>query len=280
MGSSPATEKSISDSSLPIRIASMRNSRAVRWYVLALPSRHRGAAKGLQAELDRRLRNGEPAFEYFAPTYVEVREEKGVWVKTARPLLYNYVFVRSSENEIYKMMSTAGLSLYSFLPRVRDGKREYYPYLSDEAMENLRWVARSYADIVPVYTPEPKRLMKGDRVRITEGKFKNAEATVISQPGGGRKDIMVCVENWLWVPLLHVHLAQYGQYARVHASEQRPVVRSAARSDAAASCGRGDLRRPSVGHRNIAAIRQPADGFRRDALQTLCATASGLHDSR
>ena len=91
MGSSPATEKSISDSSLPTRIANMRNSRAVRWYVLALPSRHRGAAKGLQAELDRRLRNGEPAFEYFAPTYVEVREEKGVWVKTARPLLYNYV---------------------------------------------------------------------------------------------------------------------------------------------------------------------------------------------
>jgi transcription antitermination factor NusG len=209
MGSSPATEKSISDSSLPTRIASMRNSRAVRWYVLALPSRHRGAAKGLQAELDRRLRNGEPAFEYFAPTYVEVREEKGVWVQTARPLLYNYVFVRSSENEIYKMMSTAGLSLYSFLPRVRDGKREYYPYLSDEAMENLRWVARSYADIVPVYTPEPKRLMKGDRVRITEGKFKNAEATVISQPGGGRKDIMVCVENWLWVPLLHVQPGQY-----------------------------------------------------------------------
>ncbi len=209
MESLAATEKSISDSSLPARIASMRNSRAVRWYVLALPSRHRGAAKGLQAELDRRIRNGEPAFEYFAPTYVEIREEKGVWVKTNRPLLYNYVFVRSSENEIYKMMTMTGLSLYSFLPRIRDGKCEYYPYLSDEAMENLRWVAHSYADIVPVYTPEPERLMKGDRVRITEGKFKNAEATVISQPGGGRKDIMVCVENWLWVPLLHVQPGQY-----------------------------------------------------------------------
>lgn len=46
-------------------------------------------------------------------------------------------------------------------------------------------------------------------MRITEGKFKNAEATVISQPGGGRKDIMVCVENWLWVPLLHVQPGQY-----------------------------------------------------------------------
>ena len=107
------------------------------------------------------------------------------------------------------MMTMTGLSLYCFLPRIRDGKCEYYPYLSDEAMENLRWVAHSYADIVPVYTPEPERLMKGDRVRITEGKFKNAEATVISQPGGGRKDIMVCVENWLWVPLLHVQPGQY-----------------------------------------------------------------------
>ena len=98
MGSSPATEKSISDSSLPTRIANMRNSRAVRWYVLALPSRHRGAAKGLQAELDRRLRNGEPAFEYFAPTYVEdyfsdCAEELGLEMETRGiELVYaNYV---------------------------------------------------------------------------------------------------------------------------------------------------------------------------------------------
>lgn len=208
MKTSAASEKSIPLVMSSARITNMRNSRAVRWYVLTLPSCHRGAAKGLQSELDRRIRNGEPAFEFFAPTYVEVRENNGAWIKTDRPLLYNYVFVRASENEIYKMMTTQ-LSLYSFLPRVRDGKNEYYPYLSDEAIENLRWVARSYADVVPVYTPEPERLMKGDRVRITEGKFKNAEATVIIQPGAGRKDIMVCVENWLWVPLLHVQPGQY-----------------------------------------------------------------------
>lgn len=206
---SAATEKAISASPFPARIASLQNSRAIRWYVLALPSRHRGATRGLQAELDRRIRNGETTFEFFAPTYVEVKEENGTWIKTNRPLLYNYVFVRSSENEIYRMMSTSGFSLYSFLPRVRNGQCDYYPYLSDDAMENLRWVARSYTDIVPVYTPEPERLMRGDRVRITEGKFKNAEAIVISQPGAGRKDIMVCVENWLWVPLLHVQPGQY-----------------------------------------------------------------------
>lgn len=186
----------------------MQNNRIIRWYVLTLPSCHRGTAKGLQAEHDRRIRNGEPAFEFFAPTYVEVKEHNGSWIKTNRPLLYNYVFVHASEDEIYRMMTTH-LSLYSFLPRVRDGKNEYYPYLSDDAMENLQWVARSYSNVVPVYIPEPEKLMKGDRVRITEGEFKNAEATVIIQPGAGRKDIMVCVENWMWVPLLHIQPGQY-----------------------------------------------------------------------
>ena len=46
---------------------SKRNSQAVRWYVLTLPSCHRGPAVGLQRELDRRIRCGEPEFEFFAP---------------------------------------------------------------------------------------------------------------------------------------------------------------------------------------------------------------------
>ena len=185
----------------------MRNSRAVRWYVLVLPSCHKGPAKGLQAELDRRTRCGEPPFEFFAPSYVEVKEVNGTLVNTTHPLLYNYLFVRASENEIFRMKQA--LPLYNFLPRVKDGKNEYYPYLSDEAMKNLQWVANSYSNEVPVYTPEPDRLMKGDKVRITEGRFKGVEASVMIQPGAGRKDIMVCVENWMWVPLLRIQPGQY-----------------------------------------------------------------------
>lgn len=201
--------KSKHKSSLFSRIMSMQNSRAVRWYVLTLPSCHRGTVDGgLQAELDRRIRKGDTLFEFFAPTYIEVAKKNGTWIRTNRPLLYNYVFVRASENEIYRMM-TSGLSLYSFLPRVRDDKSEYYPYLTDEAMKNLQWIARSYLNEIPVVSPEPERLMKGDRVRITEGRFKNVEATVVTQPGVGRKDIMVCVENWMWIPLLHIQSGQY-----------------------------------------------------------------------
>ncbi len=98
---------------------------------------------------------------------------------------------------------------YSFLPRVRDGGTSHYPYLTDEAMRNLRWVARSYANVLPVCVPDPGMLVKGDKVRITEGEFKDAVATVVTRPGSGQKDIMVCVENWILVPLLRVQPGQY-----------------------------------------------------------------------
>ena len=194
------------------QLRARKNSSAVRWYVLALPTSRQGhyqgnPARALRMELERRTRNGEPVFEYFAPSYVEVRKQHGDLVRTNHPLLYNYVFIHASEAEIYRMKRF--LPQYNFLPRVREKDDAYYPYLSDEAMENLKWVAASYSDVLPVYTPGPERLMKGDRIRITEGQFKGVEASVIIQPGGGRKEVMVCVENCMYVPLLCVEPGQY-----------------------------------------------------------------------
>ena len=194
------------------QLRARKNSNAVRWYVLALPTSRQGhyqgnPARALQMELERRARSGEPVFEYFAPSYVEVRKQHGELVRTNHPLLYNYVFIHASEAEIYRMKRF--LPQYNFLPRVREKDDAYYPYLSDVAMENLKWVAASYSDVLPVYTPGPERLMKGDRIRITEGQFKGVEASVIIQPGGGRKEVMVCVENCMYVPLLCVEPGQY-----------------------------------------------------------------------
>lgn len=194
------------------QLRARKNSNAVRWYVLALPTSRNGhyqgnPARALQMELERRARSGEPVFEYFAPSYVEVRKQHGELVRTNHPLLYNYVFIHASEAEIYRMKRF--LPQYNFLPRVREKDDAYYPYLSDEAMENLKWMAASYSDVLPVYTPGPERLMKGDRIRITEGQFKGVEASVIIQPGGGRKEVMVCVENCMYVPLLCVEPGQY-----------------------------------------------------------------------
>ena len=194
----------------PTDITGLKSNHIVRWYVLVLPVIHRGSASyGLAEEAARRIRLGEPTLEYFAPTYAEMKHVKGKLVYTQRPLLYNYVFVHSSVYEIFRMKER--LPQYNFLPRIRDGKTgtSHYPYLSDDMMKNLQWIARSYSDVLPVYSPTVGRLMKGDKVHITEGQFKGAEATVVIQPGAGQKDIMVCIENWMWVPLLHVLPGQY-----------------------------------------------------------------------
>ena len=196
-------------SEVPSSVLSRRNSLAVRWYILVLPGGAKGSVtKGLRDELCRRSRENEPLFEYFAPTYFEMVHRGGELVRSERPLMFNYLFVRASEREIYRLKKYQ--PQYNFLSRTKgkDGV-EHHPFLSDASMENLRWIASSYCDNVPIYFPDPSRLMNGDRVRITEGQFKGVEASVIIRPGGGRKDVMVCLDGFLWVPLLSVQPGQY-----------------------------------------------------------------------
>lgn len=162
----------------------------------------------LNRELARRQRDGEPLFEYFAPAFVETRKVNGRLVKTRRALLYNYLFVHASEAEIYRIKQR--LPQYNFLPRVRDGKDSYhYPYLTDQAMRDLRWIARSYAEPVPVCGADPVWLVKGDRIRITEGRFAGIEARVVTTAPSRHKEIIVTIDNWMCVPLLSVEPGQY-----------------------------------------------------------------------
>lgn len=198
-----------------------------RWYVLALPACHKGPAFHLQAELDSRIRHNETTFQYFAPNYTEVKVRSGKEVIKKRPLLYNYVFVYASEAEIRTMRRR--LPLYNFLPRVHVDGKSHYPYVSEQTMQNLRWVAAAYDNQLPAYIPEPDKLIKGDRVRIIGGQFNGVEATIVTQPGVGEKEIVVCVDNWMWVPLLHVTSGQYevislsqeGKHAYTHLDNDR-----------------------------------------------------------
>lgn len=55
-----------------------RDVHAVRWYVLSLPACHKGPAKGLKKELDRRVRLGEPTFVSSAPSFVRGASREGL----------------------------------------------------------------------------------------------------------------------------------------------------------------------------------------------------------
>ncbi len=196
-----------------IQAGKRHDLKAVRWYVLTLPTAAGGRrdrispSKGLDVELSRRERRGEALFEYFAPSYVEVRKVGGKLVNTRRPLLFNYVFIRSSVEEIFRMKQA--LPLYNFLPRVSSGSTTYFPHLLDQEMANLRWVAEAYSNELPVYVPESTRLLKGDRVRITSGYFTGMEAEVVIQPGGGHKEVMARILDCMWVPLFEVKAGEY-----------------------------------------------------------------------
>ena len=195
------------------RVGKRHDLKTVRWYVLTLPTAAGGRrdrispSKGLDVELSRRERRGEALFEYFAPSYVEVRKVGGKLVNTRRPLLFNYVFIRSSVEEIFRMKQA--LPLYNFLPRVSSGNTTYFPHLLDQEMANLRWVAEAYSNELPVYVPESTRLLKGDRVRITSGYFTGMEAEVVIQPGGGHKEVMARILDCMWVPLFEVKAGEY-----------------------------------------------------------------------
>ncbi len=110
----------------PEALEALRNNNAVRWYVLSLPDCHRGGVRGLQRNRTAAYRQASP-HSAFAPSYQEVRRIDGKFVNTQRPLLFNYVFVRASERDVFQLMQR--FPVLSFLPRVRERKREYFPYL-------------------------------------------------------------------------------------------------------------------------------------------------------
>lgn len=209
-----------------------RNRETIRWYVLLLPVSSAPFAASspavrLQAELERREKNGEPRFDYFAPTCVTRYALHGKLLARPRPLFYNYVFIHASENEIFRLKRV--LPVFNFLPRVYTEDDYYYPYVSDSEMENLRWIASSYSNELPLYELDGQQLVHGDRVRITAGILKGLEAEVVRRSGTRQKDVIVRVLDNVLVSLYTVRpgeyevisLSQKGKHQYAHLSNER-----------------------------------------------------------
>ncbi len=179
-----------------------------RWYLMIYPDCRKGLVEGIEREIARRKRFGETPIEYFAPTYVEAHEVGNRIVNTEKPLFYNYLFVRASENELFRMKQFE--PQYNFPRRERDHDGKYhYPYVSDQTIRDLQWIARSYAGSIPVLTDDPTWLIKGDRIKITQGQFKGVEANIFENCHTNDNEIIVVVDRCMSVPLLHVKAGQY-----------------------------------------------------------------------
>ncbi len=185
-----------------------RNKTVRRWYLMIYPYGRKGLLLGLEREIARREKEGEPQIEYFAPIYVEAKESENRIIRTEKQLFYNYVFVHASENELFRMKKFE--EQYNFPRRETSSDGEpYYPYVSDEVIQNLKWIAASYSGVIPVYMGDTSWLIKGDRIRITSGPLKGVEAHLFDNSRNNGQEIMVVVDKWLSVPLLHIKKGQY-----------------------------------------------------------------------
>ncbi len=185
-----------------------RNRKVERWYLMIFPFGKKGLTVGLEQELERRKLSGERQFEYFAPTYTATKEVDGKLVTTKESLLYNYFFIHCNENDLFVLKRHQ--PQYSVLRRVTntDGSY-YYPYVKDNVIKTLQWIARSYGGYIPLYLLDQTLLIKGDRIKITKGQFKGIEAQLVTNPKSTSSQIMVFVDNWMCVPLMNVRPTQY-----------------------------------------------------------------------
>lgn len=230
------TEENLRPSAdMPRLLRCRKNREAVRWYVLVLPAGSMPADTTsplgrLQAELERREKNSEPLFEYFAPVCVMVQTQNGKTVSRPRPLLYNYVFIHASENEIFRLKRV--LPWFNFLPRILTEDDYYFPYITDGEMDNLRWIAASYSNELPIYETDDSYLTKGDRIRITVGALAGLEAEVIQHPGSRQKGVVVRILDNILVSLYTVKpgeyevvaLSQKGKHQYAHLSNDRYFI--------------------------------------------------------
>ncbi len=187
---------------------------------MSFPFGKKGLTVGLEQELGRRQRAGEPLFEYYAPMYTETKEVNGKLVTAQEPLLYNYFFIHTTEDDLFALKRHQ--PQYSVFRRIinSDGSG-YFPYVQDATIRTLQWIARSYGGHIPLCLFDQTLLIKGDRIRIIKGQFKGIEAHLVSRPKSTESEIMVFVDNWMSVPLLNVQPAQY-EVVSLNDSKEKP----------------------------------------------------------
>lgn len=180
-----------------------QNGRTVKidsfkWYVV----------KTNRASIPYREKLRKHGFTIFLPTRYEVQMVGGRRVRVERPVIFNYIFVRTSLEalkEFCKLNSDIHI-LYRarYHQEDRNNEENRVIVIPDEEMKMFAKAVGMYEQDVPFVKPTEVELSKGDHVRITEGPFAGIEGVLMSQQGkdGGR--VLVNVGNLLTVPTLDI----------------------------------------------------------------------------
>ncbi len=127
------------------------------WYVVYTYSKH-------EKKIDMLLQRA--AIESFLPLQTKIRQWSDRKKKVELPLFPNYLFVRITPREFWKVLDLDGV--VDFVSNgVRPGT------VSGDIIENIRRMVSGEIEV------EKLRMPTGQRVRVTRGPFKGAEGQFI-----------------------------------------------------------------------------------------------------
>ena len=131
--------------------------------------------------------------EIFAPTFVEMVNNNGAVKRKERPLLFHYIFLKGTLEEVKHLCSLS--NGFSFVMN-RAGSTRYLT-ISPEALESFKTIARFYGNQIPCYASGEIDMQDGDVVEVVAGDFAGLKGTFISRKGARSGNIIISVTQSL-----------------------------------------------------------------------------------
>lgn len=149
----------------------------------------------------------EARWRYFLPLNKQVVRRAGKDVVVEKPLLFAYVFMSGDEPDVIRFADAhEGITLL----REQHSEVQPAPYLRvpEVQMQGFIHAVEMYGDKIPVVSPTPSMLAKGDKVKILSENFYGVEGILEAKQGkdGGR--VIIRIDNYLAVPTIEIE-AQY-----------------------------------------------------------------------
>ena len=165
-------------------------SHVATWYVLNYVG-HSTAGEAAQKEVDRHNSRHGADLQLFAPTYVVRVEKNGTARMKQVKLMFHYVFVRGTLNEVKSLCSHD--NGFSFL--INRSSTERYAVISDSEMDHFKTIARAYQNCLPYYSLDDVVLQDGDLVEVVNGDFPGLIGTYMPRAKSKSGNIILQVYN-------------------------------------------------------------------------------------
>jgi len=141
--------------------------------------------------------------DFFLPMTKSVVKRGGKEETVEKPLLFSYIFVRTTEPEADAFCRT-NHGITFLREHTPDGSIGPHLVVPDSQMDNFIRAVEQYTDDIPFVAPTPEMLAKGDRVRIIGGPFRGIEGILEARQGkdGGR--VIVRIGDLVAVPTVEI----------------------------------------------------------------------------